>query len=165
MDRQTRAARWGRLGLALAAVLVHGAGCRSTPNEVPPGKPYQTTGTAATPPSVGFSSEANPAVGGMTGLYGNVGPGGMMPDGRANQSMNNVTYGTPTPASANFGAPTQNLYGAPGTAGVGPNPLSSNTPGLANSLLKTVPTASDMVAKDPETLPASGASMPLAAPR
>jgi hypothetical protein len=63
MDRLSRALTGGCLAVVLGTVF-SASGCRSMRNDVPPGKPYSTTG--GTPPTVGFSSDP----------HANTGPGG-----------------------------------------------------------------------------------------
>ncbi len=100
MDRQTR-----RLaGCGLMFVLVT-SGCRSTRSEVPPGRRYSGDGRQV--PSVGFSSDPHPA--GANGMGSAPGGPGTMPG----------QYGTPSPATRNYGAPTGDSYGPPGSAPVG----------------------------------------------
>src|SRR5207253_2679882 len=99
------------------------SGCRSTRDEVPPGKRYPTTG--GTPPALGFNSDPHPnsAVGG--GLYGNSatpgqpgmpGPGAApgLPGPDALSSGPGSTpaqLGTPAPNTGVYGQPTANRYG------------------------------------------------------
>jgi hypothetical protein len=100
MDRQTR-----RLaGFGLMFVLAT-SGCRSTRSEVPPGRKFSGDGREI--PSVGFSSDPHPA--GANGMGSVPGGPGTMP-GR---------YGTPAPATPNYGMPTGNAYGPPGQAPAG----------------------------------------------
>ena len=158
MDRLNRSLLAGRMALAAAVVVCCSQGCRSTHSEVPPGKPYQTTGGA--PPTVGFSNEPHPNLAtGMASLYGNRAPGSQVQDGRGDSSNpGGLMLGTPTQGSATLGAPTDNLYGAPGTASTGGS-ASSGSSSLGNALLKTIPPASQMVAKDADTsIPGSAGS-------
>ncbi len=145
-------------GLSLAAVLFFccAQGCRSTHSEVPPGKPYQTTG--GPPSSVGFSNEPHPSLAtGMASLYGNKAPGSMTQDGRGDSSNpGGLMLGTPTQGPAALGTPTDNQYGPPGSsnsAGAG----SSGGTTLGNALLRTIPSGSQMVAKDPDPVPPGSA--------
>ncbi len=157
MDRLDRAfPALGALLLA-GAILPLEAGCRSTRSEVPPGKPYQTTG--GMPPTVGFSSEPHPSPSkGPGALYGNKGPGGLVADGSGSPSSgNDLVLGTPTPGDKRYGAPTDNLFGAPGTSGLGGGPGSASQT-LGNSLLKTIPSGSGIVAQDIRASRASGES-------
>jgi hypothetical protein len=97
MDRLNRTLAACGLMLLLAA-----GGCRSTHSEVPPGRPYSGDGRQV-PPSIGFSSDPHP----MTG-----------PSALTAGTPGTPQLGTPGPASsANYGAPTVNTYGPPGTAG------------------------------------------------
>ncbi len=155
MDRLIRALLAGRLALLAGGLIVSLGGCRSTRSEVPPGKPYQTTGT---PPTVGFSSEPHPSTAaGMAGLYGNKGPGGLVPDGRGTTSSgSDVIYGTVGQAPGSLGTPTDHRYAAPGTSPSSP----SGSAGMADALLKSMPSASQTLAKDPAATPASGTSSP-----
>jgi hypothetical protein len=157
MDRLNRSILGWRITLAAAVVFGCSQGCRSTHSEVPPGKPYQTTGGA--PPAVGFSNEPHPNLAtGMASLYGNRAPSSQVQDGRGDSSNpGGLLLGTPTQGPATLGAPTDNLYGAPGTASTGGS-ASSGSSSLANALLKTIPPASQMVAKDQEQIPGSAGS-------
>ena len=116
MDRRKHTTAVRNLSLLLALLSLIPAGCKSTKSEVPPGRPYQTTGA---PPSVGFSSDAHPSTaGGMAGLYGNKGPGSFAQDVQNSTAPSrDITYGMPAPGATNLGAPTDNRYGRPGTAG------------------------------------------------
>jgi hypothetical protein len=157
MDRLDRALPALR-ALALAGVILSlGSGCRSTRSEVPPGKPYQTTG--GMPPTVGFSSEPHPGANRALGaLYGNKGPGGLVADGSGSASAgNDIVLGTPTPGEKRYGAPTDNQFGAPGTSGLAGS-VGSAQPTLGNSLLKTIPSGSRIVADDVQATRASGGS-------
>jgi hypothetical protein len=142
------------LSLSLAVITLGSAGCRSTRSEVPPGKPYQTTSGA--PPSVGFSNEPHPSTAtGMAALYGNKGPGALLGGDRTTTTPgDNVTYGIPAPGTANLGAPTDNKFGAPGTAGT--NDPSSGTAALGNSLLNSIPNGQKIVEKDLKAIPVGG---------
>jgi hypothetical protein len=156
MDRRKHTTAVRKLSFSLALLSLFSAGCKSTKSEVPPGKPYQTTGT---PPSVGFSSDAHPSTaGGMAGLYGNKGPGSFAQDVQNSAAPSrDITYGMPAPGATKFGAPTDNRYGAPGTAGTTESSPSGSA-SLADSMLNSIPPASKMLQKDPEATPASGAS-------
>lgn len=92
-------------GCGLAALLA-ATGCRSMRNEVPPGRPYSAETQPS--PAVGFSSDPHPQIGvGASAL-----PGG--PPGSTGQ------LGTPAMAGGPaYGAPTNNMYGPPGTSTVG----------------------------------------------
>jgi hypothetical protein len=162
MDRREHTTAVRNLSLSLAVLSLMPAGCKSTKSEVPPGRPYQTTGA---PPSVGFSSDAHPSTAaGMAGLYGNKGPGSFAQDVQNSAvPSRDITYGMPAPGTTNLGAPTDNLYGAPGTAGTSASSPSGSA-ALADSLLKSVPPASKMLQKDPDATPASGASAASAFP-
>jgi hypothetical protein len=115
MDRLNRAVAGGLL-VAVVGTVAFSGGCRSMRNDVPPGKPYSTTG--ATPPTVGFSSDprSNAAIGG--GMYPNaLSPGS--PSSTGNPALSGAggapQYGTPGPNPSPYGAPTSNVYGAPAT--------------------------------------------------
>jgi hypothetical protein len=119
MDRLNRIVTGGALALFLGSV-VTASGCRSMHGEVPPGKPYSTTG--GSPPSVGFNSDPRPNTAANSGLYGNspvTGAPGQDPTGTSLGS-GQPQFGTPAPGSQNYGAPTSNLYGQPGTTGIAP---------------------------------------------
>jgi len=121
MDRLSRALAGGCLAVVLGTV-VSSSGCRSMRNDVPPGKPYSTTG--GTPPTVGFNSDSRPNSGVGAGLY----PNGLTPSSPS-PSGNPATagaggapqYGIPGNTTSLYGAPPQNRYGAPGT-NTGTNP-------------------------------------------
>jgi len=157
MDRLNRSLLAGRIAMAAAVALGCSQGCRSTHSEVPAGKPYQTTGAA--PPSVGFSNEPHPNVAtGLASLYGNKAPGSQVQDGRGNSSApGDLVLGTPTQGPATLGAPTDNRYGPPGTAGTGDS-SSSGSSSIGNALLKTMPPVSQVLAKDPGAIPGSAGS-------
>jgi hypothetical protein len=97
-------------------------GCRSMKNDVPPGKPYVTTGGA---PAPAFNSEPHPSTS-VTGpgLYGN----GLTPNAASTDTgpvgaATGAQFGTPTPNASPYGMPPGNRYGAmPGT--MTPPPLS-----------------------------------------
>ena len=57
MDRHGRLLAGGCLAVIMG-MFVAVAGCRSMRNDVPPGKPYSTTG--GSPPPVGFNSDPHP---------------------------------------------------------------------------------------------------------
>ena len=156
MDRRKRPTAVRNLSLSLVFLSLMPAGCKSTKSEVPPGRPYQTTGA---PPPVGFSSDAHPSTaGGMAGLYGNKGPGSFAQDVQNSTAPSrDITYGMPAPGATKLGAPTDNRYGAPGTAGT-TDSSPSGSASLADSMLRSVPPASKMLQKDPEATPSSGAS-------
>jgi hypothetical protein len=113
MDRQTR--RLAGCGLMFVLAI---AGCKSTRSEVPPGRRYSGDGRQV--PPVGFSSDPHPAA--ANGMGAVPGGPGMMPG----------QYGTPAPATPNYGAPTGHSFGPPGSAptGAGPtaNPLTVEPP-------------------------------------
>jgi hypothetical protein len=155
MDRPSVLVSTRFLTLALVLAAVGSAGCRSTRSEVPPGKPYQTTSGA--PPSVGFSNEPHPNTAtGMAALYGNKGPGALLGGDRGSTTPgDNVTYGMPAPGMSNLGAPTDNKFGAPGTAGA--SDPSAGTGSLGNSLVKSIPNGAKIVEKDMQAFPSGGA--------
>lgn len=104
MDRLNRTLAGCGLALWLAAT---GAGCRSTRSEVPPGRMPANNGPTG---AVGFSNEAHPLTGANPAPYSatNGAPGAM------------GQLGTPPPgAAAGLGAPTNNLYGPPGSSPLG----------------------------------------------
>ncbi len=127
MDRLNRGLLAGRIILPVAIVFACSQGCRSTHSEVPPGKPYQTTGEA--PSSLGFSNEPHPNLAtGMASLYGNKAPGSTYQDGRGDSSNpGGLVLGTPTQGPPLLGAPTDNQYGPPGTSGPGGQGASAST--------------------------------------
>jgi hypothetical protein len=84
----------------------------------------------------------------MAALYGNKGPGALVGDGRGGSNPgDDVTFGTPAPNSPSLGTPTDNRFGAPGTAGTSPS-SPSGTAALADSLLKATPDGAKIVEKD-----------------
>jgi hypothetical protein len=120
MDRLSRVMAVGSLAIVLGTVLIS-SGCRSMRSEVPPGKPYSTTG--GQPPTVGFSSDPRPSTGAGAGMYGGgLTPGATGPDGNQSVAPSNgmPQFGTPAPNPGNYGAPTANKYGPMGSAGTGP---------------------------------------------
>ncbi|HKM53582.1 MAG TPA: hypothetical protein VJY33_09225 [Isosphaeraceae bacterium] len=157
MDRPARALSVGSMTLAIGLLLFCASGCRSTQSEVPPGKPYQTTGAA--PSEIGLNSEPRPNPLGMSGLYGNRGPASPIQDGRGyDPSVSNVTYGVPVNEATPLGMPTNNSYGPPGTSGTDPSTRGTGT--IANSLLNSMPPVSKVLAKDPDSqVPGSGGTM------
>jgi hypothetical protein len=112
MDRLTRTlAGSGLLLLALAS------GCRSTRDEVPPGRGYRNDGRQE--PAVGFSTQPHdpPA----TAFGGRVGgaPGNLAPTASPMQPPSTAdTYGT-----------TNNKFGGPGTSGLGQPPALGGSSG------------------------------------
>ncbi len=148
MDRLNRSLLAGSMAWAAAVAVCCSQGCRSTHSEVPPGKPYQTTG--GSPPTVGFSNDPHPSLArGPASLYGNIGPGSQVQDGRGDSSnAGGLMLGTPTQGPAMLGTPTNNLYGAPGTANTG-DPSSSGSTSLGNAMLKAMPSAPQLLSKDP----------------
>jgi len=120
MDRLSRVLAVGSLAVVLGTVFT-ASGCRSMRSEVPPGKPYSTTG--GQPPTVGFSSDPHPNTGVGPGIYGGgLTPGAPGPDGNQSITASNgmAQLGTPAPNPGNYGAPTANKYGSVGSAGTGP---------------------------------------------
>jgi hypothetical protein len=136
----------------LAGVVLSAGGCRSTRSEVPPGKPYATTG--GQPPAVGFSSEPHPGTGGFMGGFSPLSPSGsLVQDGKPPSSSSGApVYGTPTTANDSLGAPTANQYGPPGTAGTVPS--APGTAAITNSLLKAG-SAANRTLMDPSNISAS----------
>jgi hypothetical protein len=118
MDRHNRVFA-GAFTALVAGLLLSTTGCHSMRNEVPPGRPYSTTG--GSPPPLQFGSDPHP--GGSAGIYGNpLVPGSSSPDSAPSGPGSTTQFGTPGPASGNYGAPTTNKYGAmPGT--LSPAPL------------------------------------------
>jgi hypothetical protein len=115
MDRLSRALAGGSLALVLGTVL-SAAGCRSMRNDVPPGKPYSTTG--GSPPTVGFNSDPRPNSGVGGGLYPNgLTPGASSAGGSSAMAGGSGApqYGIPGNNPSPYGAPSSNRYGAPGT--------------------------------------------------
>ncbi len=156
MDRLNRSLLAGSMAMAAAVAFCCSQGCRSTHSEVPPGKPYQTTG--GSPPTVGFSNDPHPSLArGPASLY-NMGPGSQVQDGRGDSSNpGGLMLGTPTQGTVNLGAPTNNLYGPPGTANTG-DPSSSGSSSIADAMLKAMPPPSQVLAKDPQAIPGSSGS-------
>ncbi len=119
MDRNNRFTTGGTIAVFLGVVL-SGAGCHSMRNEVPPGRPYSTTG--GTPPPLGFNSDPHPNTSIGAGGYGSsTGPGLNSADGAGAVGAGSPTqFGTPSPTASPYGAPTANRYAAPGSAAAGP---------------------------------------------
>jgi hypothetical protein len=122
MDRLSRVLAVGSMAMVLGAIFT-ASGCRSMRSEVPPGKPYSTTG--GQPKDLGFSSDPHPNTGVGPGMYGRGGltPGATSPDGNQSIAPSNgmlPQLGTPAPNPGNYAAPTDNKYGAVGSAGTGP---------------------------------------------
>jgi hypothetical protein len=113
MDRHSRVLAGGCLAL-IAGMVITVAGCRSMRNDVPPGKPYSTTG--GSPPPVGFNSDPHPNTSVGSGLYGNPMNGGSTsPDAGPAGPCSNTQFGTPAPTTSPYGAPTPGRYGSPTT--------------------------------------------------
>lgn len=136
MDRLNRIVTHGGLALLLGTS-ISSLGCRSLKSEIPPGKPYSTTGAttgAATTPNVGFSSDPRPDASAAGGLYngiqqasGATGPGGL--PGSVQQASGNPAMGGGVPGgppqlgtpignqnSFKDAVPTEGRYGPPGTS-------------------------------------------------
>lgn len=116
MDRLRRILAGGSLAVVLGTVLT-ASGCRSMRNEVPPGKPYPTTGT---PPTVGFSSDPRHNTNASAGMWSNgtsMTPGSSVPDGgnALGSTSTPAQSGTPMPNAGNYGAPGGYRYGPPAT--------------------------------------------------
>jgi hypothetical protein len=119
MDRHNRVLAGGCAAL-MAALIMNVAGCRSMRNDVPPGKPYSTTG--GSPPPVGFNSDPHPNTSVGAGLYGNPMNGGSTsPDAGPVGAGSTTQFGTPPPAGSPYGVPTTGRYGSPTTT-TGPTP-------------------------------------------
>jgi len=117
MDRHSRVLAGGCM-IALMGMVLTAAGCRSMRNDVPPGKPYSTTGGG--PPPVGFNSDPHPNTSIAPNLYGGNGtaPADAGPVGAGSPTQ----FGTPTPSASAYGAPSSNRYG-PIPGNVNPPPL------------------------------------------
>jgi hypothetical protein len=116
MERHSRMLAGGCLA-ALLGMVITSSGCRSMRNDVPPGKPYSTTGGG--PPPVGFNSDPHPNTSVGSGAYGNPNP--LVPGSGATDGPSGAgatTFGTPTGGGNPYGAPTSNRYGSL------PNPVS-----------------------------------------
>lgn len=137
MDRHSRTAV--SFGLSLSLTLALGAtGCRSTRSEVPPSKPFSSTGQPSAPLSFGSAPhQAN----GLSAL----GAGGG--DGLPGQAANGAgQLGTPAPGSSTFGVPAGAAFGQPGTSGLAnPSAAASSSTGL------TAPGVSDPTTGIPQT--------------
>jgi hypothetical protein len=119
MDRHNRVLVSGSLAVLLG-FLIAGSGCRSMRNDVPPGKPYSTTG--GSPPPLGFNSDPHPNTSMGGGMYGGgLTPGSSSPSGGPAGAGGVPQLGTPTPGTGPYGAPTSNQYGPlSGTASPAP---------------------------------------------
>jgi len=126
MDRPSRLLAGWTLTMALGA-LATVSGCRSMRNEVPPGKPYSTTGAPSG--GLGFGSDAHPNTGVGGGLYQNSpipGVPGQDPTGSSAGSAA-PQLGTPTPSGGQYGVPAQGRFQAPGyTQGLSPSTPAGN---------------------------------------
>jgi hypothetical protein len=113
MDRRSRVLACGSLAVIMG-IVVTASGCRSMRNDVPPGKPYSTTG--GSPPPVGFNSDPHPNTSVGAGLYGNPMNGGAAsPDAGPAGAGSTTQFGTPPPTTSPYGAPTTGRYGSPAT--------------------------------------------------
>jgi hypothetical protein len=109
MERHNRVLAGGCVAVILGVVMT-GPGCRSMRNDVPPGKPYSTTGGGA--PPLGFNSDPHPNTSVGAGTYGNpLAPGSSAPDAWP-AGAGSPTFGTPSPGASPFGTPTSNRYGS-----------------------------------------------------
>lgn len=138
MDRLKRVMAGVTLAMMFGTV-VTASGCKSTQNPVPPGPKYSTTGE---PSSAGFNSDPRPynvlgspyatnpatAGAGQNGMPGSAGAGlggatpGPAMDGLPpglGSGASPSSYGTPAPGAPGMGQPTGNLYGPPGSSGIG----------------------------------------------
>ena len=120
MDRHSRVLAGGCL-VTLMGIVLTASGCRTARNDVPPGKPYSTTGGG--PPPVGFNSDPHPNTSIAPGLYGGTGGPGTAPaePGPAGPGST-AQFGIPTPNASPYGAPSSNRYG-PIPGNVTPPPL------------------------------------------
>ena len=102
--------------LTVSSILAFGTSCRSTRSEVPPHRPFMTDGRQA--PPINFSGNSSS-------------PSDGLPPVSAGQGS---SYGTPAPGASNYGAPTANAFGAPGTTTLGSLPGGDATkPGMTGS--------------------------------
>jgi hypothetical protein len=121
MDRLSRKMAVGFYAVVLASI-TGATGCRSMRSEVPPGKPYSTTGEKS---PLGLNSDPRPATGAAAGMYGGaLTPGAPGPDGVQSMTPSNglsqpPQLGIPAPNAGNYAAPTANRYGSVGSAGTG----------------------------------------------
>jgi hypothetical protein len=135
MDRLRRLLTGGTLVMVLGPVIA-ASGCRSMRNEVPPGKPYSTTG--GTPPSIGFNSDPRPNAAIGAGMYPNATPGQSgvpTPGGSPGMMGSDATYSAGGASASQFGtpAPSVNQMGVP--PGIGRNAASAmpSIPGSADT--------------------------------
>ncbi len=154
MDRLSRIVTRGGLALVLGS-MVSSLGCRSMKSEIPPGKPYSTTG--APTPNVGFSSDPHPNAGGAAGLYNNGVqqasgasglPGGVQPAsgdsvGNPVEMTGRPQYGTPINNKNSYtdAVPATGRYGPPGTSGIS-SPAPTQQPLPVPAMDSTTPEAS-----------------------
>ena len=134
MDRLRRLLTGGTLVMTLSTVIA-ASGCRSMRNEVPPGKPYSTTG--GTPPSIGFNTDPRPNAAIGAGMYPNATPGQSgVPTPGVNPGMtgSDATYSSGGSSASQFGtpAPSGGQFGVP--PGIGRNGASGmpSIPGSAD---------------------------------
>lgn len=137
-------------GLALTLALA-ACGCRTPRNEVPPGRPYASDGRQL--PPVGLSTDPHPGLGdAMSG-------GAPYVDG---SSPSASQFPGSSPSMANYGAPTANSYGPPGTsAGSGDYPPPYNP---APAPAATQPLAAPAEPAPGVTLPDAALDMPATPP-
>ena len=117
MDRHSRVLAGGCL-VVLMGIVLTASGCRSMRNDVPPGKPYSTTGgglprSASTPTLTPIPRSRLAFMAALAPAPADAGPAGA---GAPTQ------FGTPPPNASPYGAPSSNRYG-PIPGNVAPPPL------------------------------------------
>jgi hypothetical protein len=131
MDRLRRVLTGGTLVMMLGTVIA-ASGCRSLRNEVPPGKPYSTTG--GTPPSIGFNTDPRPNAAVGSGMYPSTAPGqpGMTgPGGTPGMTGPDATYSAGGSSASQFGTPppSTNQFGVPPGIGRNAQSMTAGVPG------------------------------------
>jgi hypothetical protein len=151
MDRPYRLRPFVVLGLGL---LLAAAGCRSTRNEVPPGRPFAKDGQQRK--AIEFSNDPHP-------MNASAGPAAM-PNGLGGSNMaSGIGSSGGRPDGASYGGPP-GAYGAPGTAGMPqPGTTDPSTSRASGGSLGTAPEALPPMEANPGPLPSPSAG-PEAAP-
>ena len=105
------------------ALLASNAGCHNVRDEVPPHQRFRNDGKSDS--AVEFSTKPHDAPAMANGLIGGSQPNAAPSD--------NMTNSAASPGNAYVGLTTDNKFGSPGTAGLGPAPSLMNPPSDAPS--------------------------------